>query len=68
MDCATWGPFIVTLGKAGQLHIYNYIEKRLILIYNFNDIGSQIIWFSCQVKISLSNLLIYLFSIKYFNI
>ncbi|KAL6428441.1 hypothetical protein ACFW04_008603 [Cataglyphis niger] len=50
MDCATWGPFIVTLGKAGQLHIYNYIEKRLILVYNFNDIGSQIIWFPCQIE------------------
>jgi len=64
MDCATWGPFIVTLGKAGQMHIYNYIEKRLILAHNFNDIGSQIIWFPCQVKIGFNSL----FLMRYFNI
>ncbi|EFN70133.1 WD repeat-containing protein 52 [Camponotus floridanus] len=56
MDCATWGPFIVTLGKAGQMHIYNYIEKRLILAHNFNDIGSQIIWFPCQIEATGSTL------------
>ncbi|XP_070154334.1 cilia- and flagella-associated protein 44 isoform X2 [Polyergus mexicanus] len=56
MDYATWGPFIVTLGKAGQLHIYNYTEKKLILVHNFNDIGSQIIWFSCQIEATGSTL------------
>ncbi|XP_029161342.1 cilia- and flagella-associated protein 44 isoform X2 [Nylanderia fulva] len=50
MDCTTWGPFIVTLSKIGQLHIYNYIKKRLILAHNFDDSGSQIIWFPCQIE------------------
>ncbi|XP_072743964.1 cilia- and flagella-associated protein 44 [Anoplolepis gracilipes] len=56
MDYATWGPFVVTLGKAGQLHIYNYIEKRLILVHNFNDFGSQVIWFPCQIEATGSTL------------
>lgn len=64
MDYATWGSFVVTLGKAGQLHIYNYIEKRLILVHNFYDIGSQVIWFPCQVKIS-NYLFIYVYYIDY---
>jgi len=50
MDNATWGPFIATLGKAGQLHIYNYLEQRLIVAYKFNDAGSQIVWFPCHVS------------------
>ncbi|XP_067210276.1 cilia- and flagella-associated protein 44 isoform X2 [Linepithema humile] len=56
MANATWGPFLATLSKAGQLHIYNYIEKRLILTHKFNDIGSQIVWFPCQVEATGSTL------------
>ncbi|KAG5315180.1 CFA44 protein, partial [Acromyrmex insinuator] len=48
MDNATWGPFVATLSKTGQLHIYNYLEKKLILAYQFNDTGSQVVWFPCQ--------------------
>jgi hypothetical protein len=50
MDKATWGPFIATLGKAGQLHIYNYLEQRLIVAHKFNEAGSQIVWFPCHVS------------------
>ncbi|XP_032671308.1 cilia- and flagella-associated protein 44 isoform X3 [Odontomachus brunneus] len=50
MDNATWGPFVATISKVGQLHIYNYMEKKLILDHKFNDIGSQIVWFPCQVE------------------
>lgn len=50
MDNATWGPFVATFSKAGQLHIYNYIKKKLILVHKFNDIGSQVVWFPCQVN------------------
>jgi len=53
MDNATWGPFVATLSKSGQLHIYNYLKKNLILVHKFNDIGSQIVWFPCQVKLML---------------
>jgi len=50
MDKATWGPFIATLGKAGQLHIYNYLEQKLIVTHKFNEAGSQIVWFPCHVS------------------
>lgn len=50
MDNTTWGPYIATLGKAGQLHVYNYIEKRLIVVYKFNDIGSKLVWLPCHVS------------------
>lgn len=51
MDNATWGPFVATLSKTGQLYIYNYLEKKLILAHQFNDAGSQVVWFPCQVKV-----------------
>ncbi|XP_070529333.1 cilia- and flagella-associated protein 44 isoform X2 [Cardiocondyla obscurior] len=50
MDNATWGPFVATLSKAGQLHIYNYLKKKLILVHKFNDSGCQIVWFPCQIE------------------
>ncbi|XP_019696509.1 uncharacterized protein LOC105182290 [Harpegnathos saltator] len=50
MDNATWGPFVATISKAGQLHIYNYMEKKLILDHKFNDIGSQVVWFPCKIE------------------
>ncbi|XP_011636228.1 uncharacterized protein LOC105426623 [Pogonomyrmex barbatus] len=56
MANATWGPFIATLSKVGQLHIYNYIEKRLILVHKFNDIGTQVVWFPCQIEATGSTL------------
>ncbi|XP_011056677.1 PREDICTED: cilia- and flagella-associated protein 44, partial [Acromyrmex echinatior] len=56
MDNATWGPFVATLSKTGQLHIYNYLEKKLILAYQFNDTGSQVVWFPCQIEATGSTL------------
>jgi len=56
MANATWGPFIATLSKTGQLHIYNYLKKKLILTYQFNDTGSQVVWFPCQVKVGFVNI------------
>ncbi|KAH0945279.1 hypothetical protein HN011_010803, partial [Eciton burchellii] len=56
MDKATWGPFIATLGKAGQLHIYNYLEQRLIVAHKFNEAGSQIVWFPCHIEATGSTL------------
>ncbi|XP_076749592.1 cilia- and flagella-associated protein 44 [Xylocopa sonorina] len=50
MDVADWGPFVATLDKSGNLHIYNYIEKKLILVYKFYDTGSQLIWLSCEIE------------------
>ncbi|XP_015431042.1 PREDICTED: uncharacterized protein LOC107187452 [Dufourea novaeangliae] len=48
MDAADWGPFVATLDKHGQLHVYNYIEKKLVLVYTFRDNGSQVIWLPCE--------------------
>ncbi|KYN22810.1 WD repeat-containing protein 52 [Trachymyrmex cornetzi] len=56
MDNATWGPFVATLSKTGQLHIYNYLEKKLILAHQFNDTGSQVVWFPCQIEATGSTL------------
>ncbi|XP_025994269.1 cilia- and flagella-associated protein 44 isoform X2 [Solenopsis invicta] len=56
MDNATWGPFVATLSKTGQLHIYNYLEKKLILMHKFNDNGSQVVWFPCQIEATGSTL------------
>ncbi|XP_076234530.1 cilia- and flagella-associated protein 44 isoform X2 [Calliopsis andreniformis] len=50
MDGAVWGPFIATLDKSGQLHIYNYMEKKLYIVHNFHDVGSQVIWFPCEIE------------------
>ncbi|XP_014472910.1 PREDICTED: cilia- and flagella-associated protein 44 [Dinoponera quadriceps] len=50
MDNATWGPFVATISKVGQLHIYNYMKKKLILDHKFHDIGSQVVWFPCKVE------------------
>lgn len=50
MDTADWGPFVATLDKNGNLHIYNYIEKKLNLIYKFYDTSSQVIWLPCKVN------------------
>lgn len=62
MDIADWGPFVATFDKNGNLHIYNYIEKTLNLIYKFHNTGSQIIWLPCNVNISF-----FLFSLNNFN-
>ncbi|XP_011859838.1 PREDICTED: uncharacterized protein LOC105557260 isoform X2 [Vollenhovia emeryi] len=56
MDNSTWGPFIATLSKAGQLCIYNYLKKKLILVHKFNDIGSQVVWFPCRIEATGSTL------------
>ncbi|XP_018302310.1 uncharacterized protein [Mycetomoellerius zeteki] len=56
MDNATWGPFVATLSKTGQLYIYNYLEKKLILAHQFNDAGSQVVWFPCQIETTGSTL------------
>lgn len=50
MDTADWGPFVATLDRNGNLHIYNYIEKKLDLIYKFYDTSSQVIWLPCKVN------------------
>nr|XP_012143308.1 PREDICTED: cilia- and flagella-associated protein 44 isoform X1 [Megachile rotundata] len=50
MDTADWGPFVATLDRNGNLHIYNYIEKKLSFIHKFHDIGSQVIWFPCKIE------------------
>lgn len=52
MDTADWGPLVATLDKSGRLHIYNYLEKRLQVIYKFSDKGCQVIWLPCEVNIS----------------
>ncbi|XP_020280668.1 cilia- and flagella-associated protein 44 [Pseudomyrmex gracilis] len=56
MASATWGPFVAALSAAGQLLIYNYTEKRLILAHRFNDVGSQVVWFPCQIEATGSTL------------
>ncbi|KYN07248.1 WD repeat-containing protein 52 [Cyphomyrmex costatus] len=56
MDNAKWGPFVTTISKTGQLHIYNYLEKKLILAHQFNDTGSQVVWFPCQIETTGSTL------------
>lgn len=50
MDIADWGPFVATLDKNGNLHIYNYIKKELSLIHKFYDTSRQVIWFPCKVN------------------
>ncbi|XP_068986815.1 cilia- and flagella-associated protein 44 isoform X3 [Bombus flavifrons] len=50
MDTADWGPFVATLDRNGNLHIYNYIEKKLDLIYKFYDTSSQVIWLPCKIE------------------
>ncbi|CAL7949001.1 unnamed protein product [Xylocopa violacea] len=57
MDVADWGPFVATLDKSGNLHIYNYIEKKLIVIHKFYDAGCQMIWLSCEIEKTGSTLL-----------
>ncbi|KAK2582044.1 hypothetical protein KPH14_002749 [Odynerus spinipes] len=57
MGIAQWGPFVATLGIDGCLHIYNYVEKKLILTHNFHDIGKQIIWLPCKVDATGSALI-----------
>ncbi|XP_076652358.1 cilia- and flagella-associated protein 44 isoform X2 [Halictus rubicundus] len=48
MDTAVWGPFVSTIDESGQLHIYNYITKRLIVVHRFHDSGSQVVWLPCE--------------------
>ncbi|XP_026674087.1 uncharacterized protein LOC108630687 isoform X2 [Ceratina calcarata] len=50
MDTADWGPFVATLDSYGNLHIYDYIGKKLILIHKFRDRGSQVVWLPCEVE------------------
>ncbi|XP_076177015.1 cilia- and flagella-associated protein 44 isoform X2 [Ptiloglossa arizonensis] len=50
MDIAVWGPFVATLDQSGQLHIYNYIEKKLNVVHIFHDIGTQVIWFPPKIE------------------
>ncbi|KAK1137227.1 hypothetical protein K0M31_001748 [Melipona bicolor] len=50
MDIAEWGPFVATLDKNGNLHIYNYIEKELSLIHKFYDTSRQVIWLPCKIE------------------
>ncbi|XP_043512128.1 cilia- and flagella-associated protein 44 isoform X2 [Frieseomelitta varia] len=50
MDIADWGPFVATLDKNGNLHIYNYIEKELSLIHKFYDTSRQVIWLPCKIE------------------
>ncbi|KAL2733263.1 cilia- and flagella-associated protein 44 isoform X1 [Vespula maculifrons] len=57
MDVAQWGPFVATIGIDGRLHIYNYAEKKLILIYHFRDPGKQVIWFPCKIDATGSALI-----------
>ncbi|CAK9822070.1 Cilia- and flagella-associated protein 44 [Anthophora retusa] len=57
MDIADWGPFVATLDRSGNLHIYNYIEKKLILVYKFYDNGSQVIWLPCKIEKTGSSLI-----------
>ncbi|XP_053983869.1 cilia- and flagella-associated protein 44 [Hylaeus volcanicus] len=49
MDTAEWGPFVATLDETGQLHIYDYIEKKLNVVHTFHDIGTQIVWLPCKI-------------------
>ncbi|XP_076298900.1 cilia- and flagella-associated protein 44 isoform X2 [Lasioglossum baleicum] len=48
MDTAVWGPFVTTIDGSGQLHIYNYIRKKLIVVHRFRDSGSQVVWLPCE--------------------
>ncbi|XP_046813293.1 cilia- and flagella-associated protein 44 isoform X2 [Vespa crabro] len=57
MDVAQWGPFVATIGIDGRLHIYNYAEKKLILIYHFRDSGKQVIWLPCKIDATGSALI-----------
>ncbi|XP_076637400.1 cilia- and flagella-associated protein 44 isoform X1 [Colletes latitarsis] len=50
MDVAVWGPFVASLDENGQLHIYNYIEKKLNVVHSFHDLGTQVIWFPCEIE------------------
>ncbi|XP_033224478.1 cilia- and flagella-associated protein 44 isoform X2 [Belonocnema kinseyi] len=47
---ADWGPFVATCGKDNYLHVYNYCEKKLILVHKFSDIGSKILWLPCAIE------------------
>nr|XP_033337675.1 cilia- and flagella-associated protein 44 [Megalopta genalis] len=50
MDIADWGPYIATIDESGQLHVYNDIEKKLIVGHRFRDSGSQVVWLPCKVE------------------
>ncbi|XP_023287600.1 uncharacterized protein LOC105700070 isoform X2 [Orussus abietinus] len=50
MDVADWGPFVATCGTDGRLHIYNYFEKKLILVHYFHDVGNKVVWFPTTVE------------------
>ena len=51
MDAADWGPYTVTIGQDGCLHVYNYHEKRLLLTYQFHDVGSCVVWLPSSVSV-----------------
>ncbi|XP_014209825.1 uveal autoantigen with coiled-coil domains and ankyrin repeats [Copidosoma floridanum] len=56
MDAADWGPYAATIGQDGRLHVYDYLEKRLLLAHRFLDPGSCLLWLPCSVEPSGSTL------------
>lgn len=52
MSVCTWDFFVATCGKDGHLHVYNYLTKKLIIIHQFWDAGSKVIWLPCSVESS----------------
>jgi hypothetical protein len=41
---------LATLGKDGRLFIYNYLEKKLLLIKRFPAQGSCLLWLPLNVS------------------
>lgn len=50
MDVADWGPYVVTCGKKGLLHVNNYHEKKLIVIHCFTESCTRLKWLSTSVS------------------
>jgi hypothetical protein len=41
---------LATLGKDGRLFIYNYLEKKLLLVKRFPSQGSCLLWLPLHVS------------------
>lgn len=44
---------LATLGKDGRLFIYNYLEKKLLLVKRFPAEGSCLLWLPLDVSYAL---------------
>lgn len=47
-----WGPYLISLGVDGRLHVYNYVEQKLLFVHQYPAKGIAVIWLPLHVIIS----------------